>query len=560
MYWSYEHISKKFLSESKDEWTIKGVVEKTAALGDETYLIWAPTGETYSYHQSNSLANRIANSLLGIDLCKGDRVGIYMTNKPEYIFTLFAVGKAGLVEVPINPNLRENEIAHIVNNTGITTIIADADSNSICTLIKVSEQAPSLKKIVLHGQTTGLQASSLEKTFRLYSLQRMLENPDCTNPCVEVNEQDDYCIFFTSGTTGLPKGAVVSNKTFILSALSTGVFPVHRSSRNYTCLPLFHANAQVYSTMAIRCLGATLILSDRFSPKKLWQEIADYAATYFNSIGGMMQILDTALKAEDVPVHQAEFVLVGGTPVELWERFEKKFKVDICEGYSMSEATVLFANTHPEKKLRKVGSFGKPAFWDLGRQVKVVDDEHQAVKIGTGELVQKGRDFLCNGYWAAPEANRETFDNAGWLHSGDLVRVDEDGYFFFVDRKKFMIRVAGENVSAFEVEDVVNSHPSIMQSAAIPVPDPLRDEEVKVFIKLKEGIEDADFRNIFEHCAKRLAYFKLPRFIEVITEFPRTATERVQKVQLKEEEKQRTDHGWDRNREIPDWRMKYYQF
>ncbi|MBS4021434.1 MAG: AMP-binding protein [Dethiobacter sp.] len=559
MYWSYEYIIKKFLPEVKDVWTIKGIVEKTAELGDKTFLVFAPTGQHYSYKQSNILSNRIANDLIKMGLRKGDKVGIYTTNKPEYIFTLFAIGKAGLVEVPINPNLRDSEISHMVNNAGVTTIITESTKEFADIVSKVAQQAPVLKTVIVQGDISQFTKFCLnEKSLNIASLDKMLESSDDADPAVEVSDQDDYCIFFTSGTTGLPKGAVVSNKTFILSALSTGAFPVSSYSRNYTCLPLFHANAQVYSTTAMRCLGACLILSDRFSPKKFWHEIVDFKATYFNSIGGMMQILDAALKEEDVPKHQAEFVLVGGTPVELWERFESKFKVDIYEGYSMSEATVLFGNIHPDKGKRKVGSFGKPTFMDLARKVKVVSDSKDEIRVGTGELMQTGQDFLCKGYWKAPEANNESFDSYGWLRSGDLVRVDEDGYYYFVDRKKFMIRVAGENVSPFEVEDVVNSHPVVSQSAAIPVPDKLRGEEVKVLIKLKESTPSVDLKDIFEHCTKKLAYFKAPRYLEVVTEFPKTATERIQKVKLKELEKKREDHGWDRNNEIPDWKKRYY--
>ncbi|MDQ0340535.1 crotonobetaine/carnitine-CoA ligase [Caldalkalibacillus uzonensis] len=393
----------------------------------------------------------------------------------------------------------------------------------------------------------------------IYLLTELMENSDESNPDIKVNESDPTCIFFTSGTTGLPKGAPLSNKTYILAAKSICAIPlVNKKSRNYTCLPLFHANAQLYSVTGMRCLGASLVLSDHFSPRNFFNKISKYKATYFNSIGGMMQILDVTFGEEDVPEHTAKFVAVGGTPKELWERFEKKFKVDIFEAYSMSEVPVLFGNFHPEKSKRKVGSFGKPIFADLGRETKIVDDHNQEVKAGVGELIQKGQDFMMKEYLNAPKATSEVFDADGWIHSGDIVRKDEEGYHYFVDRKKFIIRVAGENVSAFEVEDVVNSHPAIEQSAAIPVPDPIRGEEIKIFIKLKEGINDVNMEEIIEHCAQRLAYFKVPRYIEIVSKFPKTSTERIQKMTLKNEERARECHGWDRNKEIPDWRNKYY--
>lgn len=554
MYWSYEYVGQKFSPEIRDEWTIKGVVEKTAALGDRIYLIDPVSGEQFSYKKSNELSNKIANALMRVGLTKGDRLGIYMTNRPDYVFILFATGKGGFIEVPINPNLREPEIKHMVDNAGISTVIVESNKDFLKTLATVSCQTAVLKNVIIQGDKVDLP----QFQAKVHYLSELIRSADDSNPPVTVKGSDYYCIFFTSGTTGLPKGAPISQKNFILAAKSISATPVTRESRNYTCLPMFHANAQLYSVMGMRCLGASVILSDRFSPKKFWKEINDHQATYFNSIGGMMQILDAAFKPEEVPPHAAKFVFVGGTPAALWERFEKKFRVEVFEGYSMSEAPVLFGNFHPEKAKRKIGAFGKPIFPDLGRKVQVVNDQNEEIKVGIGELIQRGGEFMTKGYWNAPQANQEAFDDQGWFHSGDLVRIDEEGYCYYVDRKKFMIRVAGENVSAFEVEDVVNGYPAVGQSAAIPVPDPLRDEEIKILVKLKEGVKKLDMEDLVKHCAARLAFFKVPRYIEVIEEFPKTATERIQKVQLKETEKKKQDHGWDRNKEIPDWRTKFY--
>ena len=555
MYWSYEYVNQKYPVETKDAWTIKEAVEATAVYGDRVYLIDAVKGNKYTYGQSNIIANKIANSLINIGLRKYETIGIYMTNKPETIFTLFAVGKAGVVEVPINSNLRVPEITHMVNNAQISTIVVDSNKDFLHTLSKVAEATSVLKKVIVLGDMSIVPQMNAE----VFSFAEMIKNGADSNPQIQVSASDNYVIFFTSGTTGLPKGAPISNKTFILAAKSVSAVPViTKDSRNYTCLPLFHANAQLYSMTTMRLLGATLILSDRFSTKKFWKEITENGATYFNSIGGMMQILDAAFKPEDVPDHTAKAVFVGGTPADLWERFEKKFRVSVFEGYSMSEVPVLFGNFHPDKNKRKTGSFGKPIFPDLDRKTRVVDDENKELRVGTGELVQMGgTDFCTKSYLNAPEADKEVFDSEGWFHSGDLVRKDEDGYHYFVDRKKFMIRVAGENVSAFEVEDVVNAYPAIAQSAVVPVPDALREEEIKAFVKLKEGVEKIDYTDFIKFCATRLAHFKVPRYVEIVDDFPKTATERIKKVEMKNNEKQRKDHGWDRNKEIPDWKGKF---
>ncbi len=550
MYWSYEYISQKFLPEIKDVWSVKEIIEQTASLGDDTYLIYAPTGQEYSYKDTNLAANRIANELSSLGLRKGDRIGIYMSNTPEYIFTLFAAAKLGLIEVPINTNFQENEIQYMINKADIKTIVVESNKGFFNILDKVVTHTPSLESILISGEM-----SNVPESFpSVHSLAEMLMNGDDCNPNVSIDGSDEFSVLFTSGTTGLPKGAITRNKTAVLGAMSFGVMPVSRKSRNYTCLPLFHINAQTYSTLAIRCLGGSLVLGQKFSASKFWDDIIKYNADSFNCLGGMMQILDSVYKQEEVPKHPAKMVFVGGTPINLWERFEEKFKVDIYEGFAMTEAPVLFNNCYPDKNERKIGSVGKPLFWDLGRGVRLVDDQNRVLEVGTGELQQKGEDFITKGYWAAPEAEKEAFTEDGWFRTGDILRVDEEGYYYYVDRNKFMIRVGGENVSAFEVEDVVNSHPAVAQSAAIPVDDPYKGEEIKVLIRLKDNAKGVDFKEIVALCAKKLAYFKVPRYIEIVEEFPKTPTERIQKVQLKEAERKRTMHGWDRNIELPNWR------
>lgn len=298
------------------------------------------------------------------------------------------------------------------------------------------------------------------------------------------------------------------------------------------------------------------MLSDRFSPGKFFQEIRKHGATYFNSIGGMMQILDAAFEGKPVPEHSARYVFVGGTPRALWERFEKKFNVVIFEGYSQSESPVLFLNANPDPALRKIGSFGIPVFPDLGRKTKICpatgEDSPERRNV-TGELTQIG--FNMKGYWGEEEKTQEALED-GWLHSGDVVTRDSEGYHFFVDRMKFMIRKGGENISAFEVEAAVNAFLNVSESSVVPVPDPLREEEIKVFIRPVEG-KAVDPAGLIRHCAGRLAYFKVPRYVEMVESFPKTATERIQKMELKEREKTRTDFGWDRDKEIPDWREKF---
>lgn len=551
MWCDYEAVKQKLYPGVSSAENVKEVLELTSAMGEETYLIDAVTGETFSYTESNRQMNRVAHSLLQTGLEQGDRVGFFMGNSPRCIFTILGIFKAGMTAVPINYNFRENEIHHLIHTAGISTIVVDPRPEYLDILTKVSSASERLKTIVIYGR--GDMSARLDA--RLLHMEDLLESASEKDPDVHVGGEDPCVIFFTSGTTGMPKGAPITHKIFLLAAQSVLVIPwTDKHARNYTALPLFHANAQLYSMMAMRCMGASLVLSDRFSPKKFFQEINRHQATYFNSIGGMMQILDAAFESKTVPDHTAQYVFVGGTPLELWRRFEEKFRVTIFEGYSQSESPVLFLNAHPSAEKRKVGSFGVPVFSDLGRQTKIVKEDGREAPEGkeaTGELIQIG--FNMKGYWGEEEKSKEAFTD-GWLHSGDVVRRDEDGCHYFVDRLKFMIRKGGENISAFEIEDVMNSYPGVSESCVVPVPDPLREEEIKAFIMPVAGAE-IDLKDLIGHCREKLADFKVPRFIEMVDAFPKTATERIQKMALKEREKRRSDHGWDRDKQMPDWKQ-----
>ncbi len=551
MWCDYGEVKKKLHPGVDSAESVKEVLELTAGLGEKTYLIDAVTHAEFSYGASDRQVNGVAHVLLGMGLSKGDRVGFLMGNSPRCIFTILGIFKAGMTAVPINYNFREKEIAHLVNTAGISTVVVDANREYLHILSNVSAENRILKSILIYGPGD-VTAENGESIFQMEDL---LAEAEDISPDIPVRGDDPCVIFFTSGTTGMPKGAPITNSVFLLAAKSALAIPwTGPATRNYTALPLFHANAQLYSMMAMRLMGASLVLSDRFSPKKFFVEINRHRATYFNSIGGMMQILDAAFENTPVPEHTAKYVFVGGTPVELWRRFEEKFRVTIFEGYSQSESPVLFINGHPDARKRKVGSFGVPVFPDLGRKTKIVGEDGRDAPLGEdvmGELRQIG--FNMKGYWGEEEKTREAFTD-GWLHSGDVVRRDGDGYHYFVDRLKFMIRKGGENISAFEIEDVINGYPGVSESSVVPVPDPLREEEIKAFIVASVGSE-IDLKGLIRHCVAKLAYFKVPRFVEIVNAFPKTATERIQKMELKEREKKRTDHGWDRDTQMPEWRQ-----
>lgn len=497
------------------------------------YLIFAPTGEQFSYFEFNLQAMKFGEAIRNLGIEKGDRVGLFMKNSPDYLACIFACAKLGAIQVPVNWYYKEKEVQYILSNSEAKVAVCDDDLLPV--VEKVEKSIPTLKTVI---PTSELRAKAEKTMGRLRG--------------VRVSPKDPFAIIYTSGTTGMPKGAVLSHISYVLSAKAIALWPVEDIESDYTCLPLFHINAQIYSSLGMMVAGKTLILSDRFSPQKFWDEIKRYRATAFNALGSLMQLLYALPPSPGDKDNPAKYVIVGGTPKELWEPFEDRFGVTVLEGYSQTEDPLPFLN-YPSKEGRVVGSFGIPAFWDLGHTPKVIKEDGKEAEPGEkGELIRKSPCTMI-GYWKDREKTKETVVN-GWLHSGDIVTMDERGFTFFVERKKFIIRRSGENIAAWEVEAVIKTHPAVKDCAVIPVPDKLRGEEVKAIILPKEGVKKIDPKEIVQHVGKELAYFKVPRYVEIVSSLPYTPTGRIKKHELIAREKELKDHGWDREKEYPDWK------
>ncbi|MDY6852507.1 MAG: AMP-binding protein, partial [Thermodesulfobacteriota bacterium] len=254
MWYDYEEVKKKSYPGMDKVETVKEAFELTSALGDKVYLIDAVTGDEYGYDGSNKMINRVSNALTGLGLNKGDRVGFFMGNSPRCIFTIVGIMKAGMVVVPINSNFQEKEIEHLINTAEISTIVVDPNQKFLDILANVSSGNETLKKILIYGAgEAGIESKA--QTLRLDDL---LKDASDANPEADVHGEDPCVIFFTSGTTGMPKGAPVSNKMFMVAAQSVLTIPwTNGKTRNYTALPLFHANAQLYSMTGMRCMGTS---------------------------------------------------------------------------------------------------------------------------------------------------------------------------------------------------------------------------------------------------------------------------------------------------------------
>jgi len=519
--------------------TVKQALESAAKIrGDKTYAIYADTGDKMTYSELNKDANKIGNALIEMEVKKGDKVALYLRNSLDYLKCIYACSKIGAIEVPVNWFYREMDAKHIIGNSEATTIIVEQDLLSIVEAIK--GDLPNLKNIIVRGDSS--------KYTTLDSLDGKPADPE-----VEVKPEDPMAIIYTSGTTGLPKGAVLSHTSYVLSAKAITLWMVDETGNDYTGLPLFHINAQIYSSLGMMFAGGIITLRSLFSASKFWEDVDTYNCTHFNLLGSLANILYSLPPSDYEKDNPAKYVIIGGMPVEIWRKFEERFGVEVLEGYSTTEDPLPCLN--PPGKYKKIGSFGVPIFPDLGHEAKVVDEKGNALKPGKiGELVRKNPAQMI-GYYKAPEKTAEVRKN-GWLFSGDFVKMDDEGYLYFVDRKKFVVRRSGENIASWEIEDVIKSHPKVADAAVVPVPDPMRGEEIKAFILPRYGTELKP-EEIIEYMAGKVAYFKVPRYIEIADKFPYTPTGRVKKWQLKEMEREKEDHGWDRDKEIPDWRDRF---
>ena len=502
---------------------------------DKTFIEIAGRQITYSnfYRRCRSAATMFRD--LGIG--HGDRVCIFLPNVPEVLYTWFGLALIGGITVTINTAYRRDEMAFILNNADASALVAHES------LLDVATQAADIAPCVRHRLFVGDDAAPSGWTN--YS-DLLAASPEIAE-LPPVAPTDISMLQYTSGTTGNPKGVQVTHQMYVSAgqgfALWTQATP---DDRFFTCLPYFHANAQYYSTMGTLASGATLVVQDRFSASRFWDQVREARATVVNFIGMMMPVLS---KNDPQPDDRNNTVrLFYGSPAfspEFLAEFEQRFGTDIIVGFGMTETC--YGTIETIRGERRPNSSGQPRQHpDSGFEnaVRIVDDAGDPVPNGQpGEITIRNPATMA-GYWRN-DAETSASLRDGWLFTGDLGWLDDDNYLYFVDRKKDVIRRRGENISSQEVEDVIKSHESVLDCAIIAVPSELGEDEVKAYITPRPGASPQP-EDVIYWCADRLAYFKVPRYIEIRDELPRTPSLRVRKDVLRQEREDLISGCFDR--------------
>lgn len=490
------------------------LAEKAQEIGQRPMIEFE--GTQYTYGEVHETANRVANSLADLGVTKGSNVAVMLPNSPEYLFSWFGASTIGAPVVPVNTALKGEGLTHILDHSESQSLVVHTDYWPNVEAIRSS--LPALKRVISMGGDIDGQDGTIEE---------FVTKGSTDNPGIDVTPADLMMVMYSSGTTGLPKGVVMPQGQVMGGSLLLNFAGVRPDDVMYTCLPLFHANAAIISVWGAIGYGTRLVIGRRFSASRFWDEIRQSGSTEFNALGAMIPILWKQDPKPDDADNPARIVLSAACPKDIWRPFEERFGVQIVEFYGTVEGGLTMAG--PDAP---VGSIGKPL--PINEMKVVDDDDNELGPDEVGELIAKpmGAGSLVNYYKDAEATEEKT--RGGWLRTGDYAYKDENGYLYFVDRKKDVIRRRGENISSYEVEQIVNEHESVLESAAYAIKSDVGEDDVAVAVVLQDGAE-FDPESIIRHCIAEMAYFQVPRYLRVVSSFDKTGTHRVKKADLRGE-------------------------
>jgi len=543
---TYDSVQATLAPAVRDASTMDEALVAARSLRPDTpYLTFAETGDRYTVAEIDDWAGRVAGGLASLGIKKGDRVALYLPNSPAFVAAIYACAKLGAVQVPINPEYQEREVRHVFETAGPVACLVGPDTEHVDNLAAIKPDFETFQDCVVVEDGISASASPTQPLTDCGLAIHRFADLNGSIPEVTVDPDDPFTIIYTSGTTGLPKPALLAHASYLLSGKSF-LPALPKADINYNPFPLFHGNNQYYSMVGPLLAGTEWLLGRVFTASKFREYVEEYNITSFNVLGGTPKLL---LSTYDSFPETTLEVAIGPIGTETWDRFEDRFSLRVVQIYSQTESPTMLMN-HPDPEAVRKGAIGKPMFPDRGHTATVVDRDGTPVPAGEkGELTRTDPGAMLS-YFQMPEQTEETLQD-GRIFSGDIVRADESGYLYYVDRLKFMIRRSGQNIAPREIEEVIDELAGVEESAVIPVPDDIRGEAVKAMVK--RSADSVTEHNVVRQVGRTLTVYKVPRYIEFVDTFPKTPSERIQRVQLADEEKGREEYGWDRNREFPDW-------
>jgi len=538
-----------------EETTFNDVVKhKAVTVGDKVFMTYIRDfdqgiDEKYTYRDMHILSNQLANGLLKLGIGRRDGISLFEINSPEFIISLFSIFKLGAYVVLVNTGLKGDSLQYIIDHSDSKALIVHW--SLLDRYLALKDQLPKIELVIV-------DTSEAPEDFILpegmISFQELLKSEEKDIES-KIEADDMSVLIYTSGTTGLPKATTFTYKGYKGPALQMGGMIAYFMGRAgdvfYTCLPLFHGNALQLSTMPAYFAEFPLILSKKFSASRFWDIIRKYNVTNFNLLGSMPQFLLKQPERENDKDNKVWRVNSAACPAELIEKFENRFGVKVYEGYGAVDGGGFMIGTFGRENI-PVGSMGKP---NEGQTAEVMDDDGNLLPVGeVGELVfhvpEQELEQRKVKYYKNEEASKARIqrgkDGKLWFLTGDLVRKDDEGWFFFVDRKKDALRRRGENIAAWSIERVINQHDKILECAAYGVKsEEYGEDDVMVAVVLKPG-ESMTPQELLDFCQDKMADFMIPRYIDFMDNLPKSEVHRIMKRFLKD--RGVTDTTYDRER------------
>ena len=506
----------------------------TQRFGDRDALVDVAAGRRWSYTEFRRDVRRLATGLLRAGVEIGERVGVWAPNRWEWTLTQYATADIGAIMVNINPAYRQHELEYVLQQSGITVVVA-ADAQPTADypgmLARAEQNLGALKHTIIMGEDSWRQVAEVEP-----------DDAALDAIAAQLSPTDPINIQYTSGTTGFPKGATLSHRNILNNGFLVGEI-CRYTEEDRICIPVpfYHCFGMVMGNLAATSHGAAMIIPGAvFDPRAVLDAVEQQRCTSLYGVPTMF-IAELELDGEktvvDYDLSTLRTGIMAGSPCPaevMRQVIDTMHMAEVTICYGMTETSPVSMQTRPDDALElRVGTVGRVS---PHAEVKIIDPATgETQPVGeTGELCTRGY-LVMDGYWGEPEKTAEALDAAGWMHTGDLATMDAGGYVRVTGRIKDMVIRGGENIYPREIEEFLYTHPDIIDAQAIGVPDEKYGEEVMVWVRLRAGAEPFTAQALHAFCDGQLARYKIPRYVKIVDEFPTTVTGKVRKVQMRDE-------------------------